>query len=821
MLRFPRLRSTALAVLFLVSTCIVGSTGMALAQPMPGPQATRNADAPNPRRIGDPESRAQMDRARQRVRERAERLRQERQERRAKREEEEGGRRQRPRVEPPEARRERRPRPAPDPRERAARAERAALPRPSMLMLNQNRARIERLVEKIGEAAGRTILVPDEVRGTVTIVAKRAMTIDESWAVLETALSMLGHSLLPGPADVWRIAKVADSVGEAPFQPVDDERTESFVTTLIPLRNADVEEVMPVLEPLSGSRVTLVPYTETNSIIASGSEVRIARLTALADELDRIEELALRIRVLRHRGVEDVEGFVERFLESGDFEVRDVQVWSDSRTNSLAVRGSASGVAEVIRFIDGVDQPIERGGSLRTLRILHRDPEEVADLVRSLSDSTAAATTPVASLAGPLDGTQYAIAVDGPSRSLVVKAEPETQEVIREIVELLDVPPQLVAVDLTVSELRMPEAYGLAMGFTLPFSTGSDGNNDLVGVVVNEASSAGIDLPPTVFGRISRDTGVAIQQNINGNLVTVPIFQSGTIAGVDFEAVNEILIQPSLIVTAGDQHEIFVGTNVPIPVTDSDSSGLGTSTVAGLNVPQLSRTTNFDRRDIGTRVVLEATTGTEGKVQLDLEIELSNIDPTVANLGGNAAELGPSYTQKSLVATARLDDGETATLAVNTDQKTQDVETGVPFFRSLPFFGRFFRSTGTVVDDVKLVIAVRVRRISNPSELVADTIRRRLVFERRASRESNLPRVEGPPFGVRVTTRVYEGDARAIADALALEGHETKVHAWQSSSADYWDVYVMNLGSLVDAGIVARELAEQGWETDLVVFSRR
>ncbi|CAM9346633.1 unnamed protein product, partial [Discosporangium mesarthrocarpum] len=767
----------------------------------PSPQAV----VPDPRRVGKPARREEIERARQAARDRAAKMRQER----ASREKQERAR-PAPRAAPTA---DRRARPTP-PRG-------GVTSRPSTLSLNQNRARIEQLVQKIGEAAGRTILVPDDVRGTVTIVAKRPMTIDESWAVLETALSILGHSLLPGPEGVWRIAKVAQSVGEAPFEPENDGASESFVTTLIPLRKADVEDVMPVLEPLSGSRVTLVPYPETNSIIASGSEVAIARLTTLADELDRIEEQTLRVRVLRYRGVEDVEAFVEGFLESGDFQVRDVQVWSDARTNSLAVRGSPRGVEEVIGFIEEVDQPIERGGSIRILRILNRDPEEVAELIRSLSSPTTAATSEVAAVADPLDGADYTIAVDAQSRSLVVKAAPETQIAIREVVEILDVQPQLVAVDLTVSELRMPEAYGLATGFSLPFSTGSSGNNDLVGAVINEASTAGIGLPPTVVGRISRDTGVAIQQNINGNLVTIPIFQSGTIAGVDFEAVNEILIQPSLVVTAGDEHEIFVGNNVPIPVTDSENSGLGTNTVAGLNIPQISRTTNFDRRDIGTRVTLEATTGTAGQVQLDLQIELSSVDLTRANLGGSAAELGPSYVQQSLVATARLDDGETAVLAVNTDKKTQEVETGVPFFRSIPFFGQFFRSTGTVTDDIKLVIAVRARRVSNPSELVADTIRRRLAFERRASRASKLPEVEGPPYGVRVTTRIYEDDAVAIAESIASQGYTTRVHAWQTDAEKYWDVYVTGLRSMADAAGVARELGEEGWETDLVVFSRR
>ncbi len=692
--------------------------------------------------------------------------------------------------------------------------------RPAEINLNQKRMRIEQLVRKVGEAAGRTILLPDDVRGTVSIVAKRPMSIDEAWNVLESSLSLLGHSLLPAPEGLWRVTKVADSVGEAPFTPRREGTSESFVTTLIPLREADVEDVMPVLEPLSGSRVTLVPYPETNSVIASGSEVAIARLTTLADELDRVEQAALRIRVLRYRGVGDVEPMVESYLEAGDFRVQRVQVWSDERTNSLAVRGEPEGVDQVVAFIDDVDQPPEGGGAIRILRVLNRDPEEVAELIRSLSDGTNAARSEAREVAGPLDGADYAIAVDGPTRSLVVRAAPETQVAIRRVLEILDASPQLIAVDITVSELRLPKAWALATGFQLPFATGSNDGNDLVGFVKNDVPSTDQTIPVGVIGAISRDTGVAVQQNVNGVPVSIPILQSGTIVGVDFEAVNEVLIQPSLVITAGDEHEIFVGNNVPIPVTDSGGIDEN-ATIAGANVPQISRTTNFDRQDIGTRVALQATAGEEGKIQLDLEIELSNIDFTRAGLAGNPADVGPAYVQQNLVAKARLDHGETAILAINSKEKEVRRNSGVPFLRDIPVLGRFFRSDGSQVDQIRLVIAVRARRVSNPSELVADTIRRRLAFERRAARESNLPQVDGPPYGVRVTTRRIEEDARSIADALAYDGHATRVQGWHSDADDYWDVYVTGLASMVDAGGVARELAEDGWETDLVVFSRR
>jgi general secretion pathway protein D len=682
--------------------------------------------------------------------------------------------------------------------------------------VNQKRMRIEQLVERVGEATGRTILVPDDVRGTISIVAKRQVTHEEAWSILESSLSILGFTILPSTVGNWRISKVATAVGEAPFRLNAGSDSESYVTTLIPLRSANMRDILKVLEPLSGSRVTLVPFDRTNSLIASRSERAIARLTEIADELDKIEEEVLRLRVLRYRDVGEVEPFVESFLESQGVAARGLQVWSDQRTNSIVIRGNEEAVERVFSFLGSIDRPVEGGGSIRILRVLHREAEEVAELIRGLGESASAEGSETSS--ATLSGMDFSIAVDERSRSLVVRADPQTHEVIRELLETLDQRAELIAVDVTISEIRTPETFGLSFAFTIPFAAGNN-PGDVLGIINTGPGLEASGVEPSLFGRVTRDTGVSFDVPGVGGPVTVPILQTGTFAAVDFEATNEVLIQPSLVVTAGDQHEIFVGDNVPIPVTEENAPS--DATIGGVPLDLLSVTTQFDRRDVGTRLAIDATAGREGKIQLDLEIELSAIDPTRAGLAGDPTVVGPTYLEQLLTVTARLDDGETAVLAVDRSQVATEFNSGVPFLRDLPMLGWLFRSNAEVIEDLRLVIAVRARRVSNPSELVADTIRRRLAFERRDAREVSLPNFGGEPYGVRVTTRRREDDADAIADALAMQGLQTRTHRWESGEKEYFDVYVIQLNSIVDAAEIAEDLSNDGWEADIVVFTTK
>ena len=145
----------------------------------------------------------------------------------------------------------------------------------------------------------------------------------------------------------------------------------------------------------------------------------------------------------------------------------------------------------------------------------------------------------------------------------------------------------------------------------------------------------------------------------------------------------------------------------------------------------------------------------------------------------------------------------------------------MPLLQDLPLLGWLFRSEGSRIDAVRLIIAARVRRVSNPGELVADTIRRRLAFERRSARVGGLPSFSGSPYGVRVTTRLRQDDAEAIGESLSLRGYETLTHHWSSSGADYYDVYVTSLDSMVDAAAGGEQLSVEGWQSDIVVLSER
>ena len=84
-----------------------------------------------------------------------------------------------------------------------------------------------------------------------------------------------------------------------------------------------------------------------------------------------------------------------------------------------------------------------------------------------------------------------------------------------------------------------------------------------------------------------------------------------------------------------------------------------------------------------------------------------------------------------------------------------------------------------------------------------------------------MPLAEGSPFAVRVTTRLREDDAEAIAESLSLQGYLTRTHRWTISGTDYYDVYVIGMDSMAAAAELASELSSDGWLADIALLPTR
>ncbi|GIX49502.1 MAG: hypothetical protein KatS3mg131_3713 [Candidatus Tectimicrobiota bacterium] len=156
--------------------------------------------------------------------------------------------------------------------------------------LNFRDADLLQIINLMSELTGKNFLVDEKVRGKVTIIAPKPVSLDEAYQVFLSILEIQGYAVVPqGP-----IIKIvpAREVKERPLPTAIDGRLpppparDEFITQLIPLEHADANEIRNLLSPMVSRESSLLAYAPTNTLILTDVASNISRLLKIIRALD-------------------------------------------------------------------------------------------------------------------------------------------------------------------------------------------------------------------------------------------------------------------------------------------------------------------------------------------------------------------------------------------------------------------------------------------------------------------------------------------------------------------------------------------------------
>ncbi len=143
------------------------------------------------------------------------------------------------------------------------------------------------------------------------------------------------------------------------------------------------------------------------------------------------------------------------------------------------------------------------------------------------------------------------------------------------------------------------------------------------------------------------------------------------------EGKAKVLSKPKIVVRSGEEASFHVGGQVPVRST----------TVSGDTV-----TENFIFQDYGVQVTVVPLVELEGKIDIDLNVDVSDVDADVI------VDETVGYTKRTAKTKLYLDDGQTIVLAgFIKDNKAETIKR-VPILGSLPLIGYLFKSKQTSPD---------------------------------------------------------------------------------------------------------------------------
>ena len=596
------------------------------------------------------------------------------------------------------------------------------------------------LIQTISELTGKNFLYDDSVKGKVTIISPKTMSLDEAYQLFLTVLSVKGYTVVPS-GKVNKIVAIREAK-ESNLPTVTGGRRgpsgEQFVTRLVPLQNIDATLMATtVLAPLIPKTSNIVAYPPSNTLIITDNGANIERLMKIITELDVPSSLDLiEVFPLKYAGADEVAAILNQILTQAAASPRRGRVAANVqtaggkevskilpyvRTNTLVVMATPEDLTIIRTVIAQLDQrPTQERSHINVYYLENADAETLAKTLNEiLSGIKAPITTgraaPPAGQAATLTAAPVSITADKPTNSLIINSTPEDYDIFKGIVSQLDIRRKQVFVEALILEISMDATRDLGASLAGFIPTGDEGV--IYGGMNQQSPGLGVLTPGT--------NGVPslLTQSIEGVLAgglfnMIKVTPPGGGPQVDVPAISalinlskkdsdiNILSAPRLLTSDNEEAEIIIGSNVPIITSRLTDTGGSTG---------LAQSVTVERKDVALTLRFTPQITEGNQVRLNIFQEITDIAET--SLAGNVNEVGPTFTKRLLRNTVLAEDGRTVVLGGLIRNNEQVTISKVPLLGDIPGLGWLFKRKTNSNTKTNLLIFITPKIVKNADDL--------------------------------------------------------------------------------------------------------
>ena len=478
----------------------------------------------------------------------------------------------------------------------------------------------------------------------ITIISPEPVTMDEAYRAFLSALNMNGLTIVP-EGNFLKIIESGAAISQPmmPYEagdPIPDEAR--MVTAIIPVENANIDEVEEVLRNFTSGSANIIKYH--SSLIITENAANLRRLRALVQRLDRGEAASnVYVYRVRYADASAIQQQLQTIFGAGgnqtassarqltaaeqrrarqrqargeaspareesgdDLDVQITEIISDERTNQLIVISNERSFDRIREMIEILDVPTAVGGEIHVKFLEYANADELAQTLSQLASGGGSTQRGGDREGSAQDGAaqllrgEVQITAHSPSNALVVVASPRAFVALENVINQLDRPQRQVYVEAVIMEIGMDVNRDLSIGMASGIS------QDLGFLIPDTAIDSGLieSTRGTGFGQsnfqgLESLVGPGLGLGLLGPSVTLP----GT--GISLPAVAlllqatqrdnmvNVLSTPSILTMDNEEAEIVVGERVPIPRGIGAGGGglgsllgLGSLTGAGGNQAQ-------------------------------------------------------------------------------------------------------------------------------------------------------------------------------------------------------------------------------------------
>lgn len=570
-------------------------------------------------------------------------------------------------------------------------------------------ADIGQVIEAVGAATGKNIIIDPRVRAQVTMLSTTPMSPDAFYQAFQALLQVHGFVAVPSGDVIKVIPDAAAKTAAGNDLPGRVSRySDEFVTQIVATNNVSAAQLVSILRPLMPQSGHLVAYPPTNILIISDRANNVSRMMRIIQRIDQTSDSDFQIVPLTNASATEIVRVMSALIAAqaqGEGGTPSVRLVGDDRTNSVLISGDKTQVLKYKARIAYLDQPLENGGDTQVRYLQYADAEKIAaKLKEQLSGSTTGA--PAAAGAAAVADRGATIWAEAETNALVITAPPKTMRSLMSVVDRLDIRRAQVHVEAIVVEVSADKSAELGVNWLV---NGASNDTAAGGFVEPVGSVSIIDLARAV------DNPASLTTVPRGT--TIGVGRLGSVSGVDFAAViralrgdstTNIIAQPSLTVLDNQEAQIKVTQEVPFVTGQFTNTG-------GNNNGSVNPFQTIQRQEVGTILKITPQINVGDSVTLKIEQESSS-------LAGTAAGAVDLITNKRTISTTIIiEDGGTVVLGGLISDTQTNGEQRVPFLGRIPLIGEAFRTRSAKKNKTNLLVFIQPRVLRDGTDTAIET----------------------------------------------------------------------------------------------------
>jgi general secretion pathway protein D len=380
---------------------------------------------------------------------------------------------------------------------------------------------ITTIIKFISEITGNNFVFDERIKGKITIIAPTKLSINESFRLFTSILTLKGYTIIPSGPKTYKIipsslAKQAGQISEDTKGPIN----EGYITKILPTEHIKAKETLQFLRPIVSKNGHISAFGPSNLLLVVDSAVNIEKIISILRLIDQptVSEEGAKIYVY--------------FLEH-----------ADATELSKVLQG-------IIRNLQTARKSVNRNGKKRPAK-----------------------APPVLS-----------VTPDQATNSLVIVAPSSEYGNIEKVIKTLDKRRKQVYVEAMIMEASTDKLQELGTKWRAsathdgePIVIGGVGNidaatslsiiNGLSGFTMGGLGNF-LDIPVTAVGS---------DGSVSTNTLTTPGF-AALFSSNEFKDVINVLSTPQILTSDNEEAEIHVGENVPF-ISQRERNATTTNTV--------------------------------------------------------------------------------------------------------------------------------------------------------------------------------------------------------------------------------------------------